>query len=367
MNNSDTTYRVIISGGGTGGHIYPAIAIANELKRRNPLTEVLFVGALGRMEMEKVPKAGYEIIGLPITGIQRRFTWKNLLVPFKLLKSMSMAKNIIKDFKPNLAIGVGGYASGPLLKAAVRQGVPSMIQEQNSFAGLTNKLLAKDVDSICVAYEGMEKFFPKEKIKLTGNPVRKDIIGTGISKAEALNFFDLSSDRQTVLVIGGSLGARTINNSMKLTVEELAEKGYQVLWQTGAYYYEELKGLASSAIIVKDFIYDMDKAYAAADVVVSRAGALSVSELCLVEKPSILVPSPNVSEDHQTMNAMALVNKRAAVLVKDVEANEKLKTVLLDLLSNENKKQELSNNIASLAKPEATDEIVDEAIAIMLK
>lgn len=367
MENSQSTYRVIISGGGTGGHIYPAIAIANELKSRNPLTEILFVGALGRMEMEKVPKAGYEIIGLPIAGIQRRFTLKNLLVPFKLIKSMFMAKKIVKDFKPDLAIGVGGYASGPLLKAAVKLGVPALLQEQNSFAGLTNKLLAKDVESICVAYEGMESFFPKEKIKITGNPVRKDIINTSVTREGAISFFGLDVTKKTVLVIGGSLGARTINESIKLAASELESSGFQVLWQTGAYYYESLKELGTKSILVKDFIYEMDKAYAAADVVVSRAGALSVSELCLVGKPSILVPSPNVSEDHQTKNAMALVNKGAAVLVKDVDADSALKSELLKLLSNDEVQKTLAVNIKGLAKPQATDTIVDEAISIMSK
>lgn len=367
MSSTTGAYRVIISGGGTGGHIYPAIAIANELKHRNPATEILFVGALGRMEMEKVPKVGYKIIGLPIAGIQRRFTLKNLLVPFKLLKSLFMARQIVKDFQPHLAIGVGGYASGPLLKAAIKLGVPAMLQEQNSFAGLTNKLLAKDVRKICVAYEGMEAFFPKEKIQLTGNPVRKDIAAISVSREVALESFGLSAAKKTVLVIGGSLGARTINNSMKLMVAELEASGYQVLWQTGAYYYQELKALGTSSVCVRDFIYEMDKAYAAADVVISRAGALSVSELCLVAKPSILVPSPNVAEDHQTKNAMALVNKNAAVLVKDIEADTQLKPALLRLLGDENKQQELAQNIQQLAKPSATDSIVDEAIAIMSK
>lgn len=360
MQPSVTPYRFIISGGGTGGHIYPAIAIANELKHRFPTSEIKFVGALGRMEMEKVPKAGYEIIGLPIMGIQRRLTLKNLAVPFKLIKSLWMAKQLIKSFKPDVAIGVGGYASGPLLKSAVRTGVPALIQEQNSYAGLTNKLLAKDVAKVCVAYEGMEIYFPKEKIVITGNPVRKDISITSVTKPEALTQFNLSEQKKTVLIIGGSLGARTINESIKESVNQLVAAGYQLLWQTGAYYYENLKHLNSQDVVVRDFIYEMDKAYAAADVVVSRAGALSVSELCLVGKPIILVPSPNVAEDHQTKNAMALVKKEAAILVKDVEAKEQLVEALLKLLADEEKQHILSENIKQMAKPNATDEIVNE-------
>lgn len=367
MKSSHRPYRFIISGGGTGGHIYPAIAIANELQNRFSDAEIKFVGALGRMEMEKVPKAGYEIIGLPIAGIQRRFTFKNLLVPFKLIKSLMMAKKLIKKFKPDVAIGVGGYASGPLLRVAEKAGVPSLIQEQNSFAGLTNKLLAKEVAKICVAYEGMEAYFPKEKITLTGNPVRKDISDITIPKADALNHFGLSAEKKTILIIGGSLGARTINESIQISIDKITNAGYQLLWQTGAYYYESLKGLNSEVVVVKDFIYEMDKAYAAADVVVSRAGALSVSELCLVGKPIILVPSPNVSEDHQTKNAMALVNKNAAILVKDSEAKEGLVNALLDLLQDNKRQTELSENIKHLAKPNATNDIVNEIEKLLKK
>lgn len=367
MQSNLTPYRFIISGGGTGGHIYPAIAIANELKDRFPKAEIKFVGALGRMEMEKVPKAGYEIIGLPIVGIQRRLTLKNLAVPFKLIKSLFMAKKLIKTFQPNVAIGVGGYASGPLLKSAVGAGVPSIIQEQNSYAGLTNKLLSSDVVKVCVAYDNMEAYFPKDKIVITGNPVRKDISEISIPKNEALTHFKLSLDKKTILVIGGSLGARTINESIQASVDKLTEAGYQLLWQTGAFYYEGLKSLNSHQVIVRDFIYEMDKAYAAADVVVSRAGALSVSELCLVGKPVILVPSPNVAEDHQTKNALALVNKNAAVLVKDVEAKQTLVEELLKLLADQEKQYLLSTNIKQLAKPNATVEIVNEIEKLLRK
>ncbi len=360
MQPNSTPYRFIISGGGTGGHIYPAIAIANELKHRFPQAAIKFVGALGRMEMEKIPKAGYDIVGLPIMGIQRRLTLKNLAVPFKLLQSLLIAKKLIKSFQPDVVIGVGGYASGPLLKSAVNAGVPALIQEQNSYAGLTNKLLATDVAKVCVAYDNMEAYFPKNKLVITGNPVRKDISESVIPKQEALAHFNLSPAKKTVLVIGGSLGARTINESMQHGVDQLVAAGYQLLWQTGAFYYESLKSLNGEGVVVRDFIYEMDQAYAAADVVVSRAGALSVSELCLVGKPIILVPSPNVAEDHQTKNAMALVKKDAAVLVKDTEAKEQLVAALLKLLADEEKQHTLSENIKQMAKPNATDEIVNE-------
>lgn len=360
MTSIEKPYRFIISGGGTGGHIYPAIAIANGLKDRFPTCEILFVGALGRMEMEKVPKVGYKIIGLPIAGLQRRFTLKNLLVPFKLIKSLFLARKIVKEFKPDVAIGVGGYASGPLLKAAVKAGVPAVLQEQNSYAGLTNKLLAKDVKRICVAYDGMGGYFPQEKITLTGNPVREDIMDVMVSKESALAHFGLSNEKKTVLIIGGSLGARTINESIAESVEKLKADNVQLLWQTGAYYYQELKHLNSTGVCVKDFIYEMDQAYAAADVVVSRAGALSVSELCIVGKPTILIPSPNVAEDHQTKNAMALVSKEAAILVKDVVAQENLCTELQKLVLDQERQKTLSENIKQLAKPDATNQIVNE-------
>ncbi len=364
---SNNKYRFIISGGGTGGHIYPAIAIANGLKARFPQADFLFVGAEGRMEMEKVPRAGYEIVGLPIAGLQRRFTLKNLLVPFKLLQSLRQAKKIIKDFRPDVAVGVGGYASAPLLKKAEDLGVPCLIQEQNSYAGLTNKWLAKKVKTICVAYDQMEKYFPKEKIVKTGNPVRSDITETTIDQNEARVSFGLEKDKKTVLVVGGSLGAFTINESIEKLLPEFEKHNVQVLWQTGKYFHKraEKAVVAYKNIAVNEFIYTMDKAYASADIVISRAGALSISELCLVGKPTILIPSPNVSEDHQTKNAMALVNEQSALLVKDNEAREKLSSVLFALISDEKKQQELSKNIIKLGFPDATERIVDEVVKLL--
>ena len=368
MKNLDNI-KVIISGGGTGGHIYPAIAIAKEIIRRYPSAQVKFVGALGRMEMEKVPKAGFAIVGLPISGIQRSLSLKNLLLPFKLIKSLMMARSIIKNFGADAAIGVGGYASGPLLWMANVQSVPTLIQEQNSFAGLTNKWLSSKVARICVAYDGMEKYFPKEKIVLTGNPVRQDIIDLSGKKELAVKHFGLDISKPTILVIGGSLGARTINESIDAGLKDIDLEKYNLIWQTGKWYFEkalssakELKGM-----YVKDFIYEMDLAYAMADVVVSRAGALSVSELALAGKPTIFVPSPNVSEDHQTKNAMALVNKDAAVLVKDVDAKNKLLKLLNNLLDDEIMQRSLSANIKNLSKPNATIEIVDQLEKILVK
>ncbi|MBC7864832.1 MAG: undecaprenyldiphospho-muramoylpentapeptide beta-N-acetylglucosaminyltransferase [Bacteroidia bacterium] len=303
--------KVIISGGGTGGHIFPAVAIANQVKKIVPNAEILFVGALGRMEMEKVPAAGYKIIGLNIAGLQRKLTLSNFSFPFKLISSMIKAKKIIKEFAPDIAVGTGGYASGPTLKAACNKGIPALIQEQNSYPGITNKILSKKVNKICVAYEGMEKFFPKEKIILTGNPVRMDIENTRTKKEEGLKFFGLQPGKKTLLIIGGSLGARTINQSIGAGINKFAEAGIQVLWQTGKNYFETAKQqtshLKEKGIFAFDFITKMDFAYAVADCVVSRAGASSVSELCIVKMPCILVPSPNVAEDHQTKNAMALV------------------------------------------------------------
>ena len=320
--------KLIISGGGTGGHIFPAVAIANKVKEKYPEAEILFVGAEGKMEMEKVPKAGYEIVGLPIRGLQRKLTLKNLSVPFKLLASLSKAKKIIKNFQPDIAVGVGGYASAATLRVASKQKIPTLIQEQNSYPGITNKWLSKRARTICVAYDNLERFFPKEKIVKTGNPVRSEVVQIEGKKEEAFKHFGLDPVKKTVLVIGGSLGARTLNDSFKKDIQQLLEKDVQVIWQCGKFYFESLKleveKLSSQNIYLSDFIYKMDLAYAAADLVVSRAGALSVSELCLVGKPTILVPSPNVSEDHQTKNAMALVDNRAAVLVKDIEAREKL-------------------------------------------
>jgi UDP-N-acetylglucosamine--N-acetylmuramyl-(pentapeptide) pyrophosphoryl-undecaprenol N-acetylglucosamine transferase len=367
MPKSNNKYRFIISGGGTGGHIYPAIAIANGLRARFPQAEFLFVGAEGRMEMEKVPRAGYEIVGLPIMGLQRRFTLQNLLLPFKLLKSLSMAKKIVKNFQPDVAIGVGGYASAPLLKKAESLDVPCVIQEQNSYAGLTNKWLAKKVKTICVAYDNMGQYFPKEKIVKTGNPVRSDIIEAVIDQNEARVSFGLEENRKTLLIVGGSLGAFTINETIEKLLPEFDKHNIQVVWQTGKYFFERAKKSAEAYenVSVNEFIYTMDKAYAGADVVISRAGALSISELCLVGKPTILIPSPNVSEDHQTKNAMALVDANSAVLVKDIEAREKLGSVLFDLIDNENKQKELSINIVKLGFPDATDRIVEQVVKLL--
>ncbi len=356
--------KVVISGGGTGGHIFPAVAIADEIKRRNPAAEIVFVGAEGKMEMEKVPQAGYRIIGLPIVGLQRRLTLKNLLLPFKILKSMAKARRILQEFDPQVVVGVGGYASGPTLKAATMLKVPALIQEQNSFAGKTNKMLGKSVQKICVAYDGLERFFPKNKIVLTGNPVRAEVVQIEGKRSEAFEEYQLDPAKKTVLVIGGSLGARTLNESVLQHLDALVEKGVQVLWQCGKLYYEELqaklKELDHKGIQLVQFIARMDLAYALADVVVSRAGAISVSELCLVKKPVILVPSPNVAEDHQTHNAMALVNKVAALMVKDIEAREHLIPTALKLLGDEELRRELMLNIETLGRPEATAQIVDE-------
>ncbi|MCU0390743.1 MAG: undecaprenyldiphospho-muramoylpentapeptide beta-N-acetylglucosaminyltransferase [Thermoflexibacter sp.] len=361
--------KFIISGGGTGGHIYPAIAIAQELKAQIPDCEILFVGAEGKMEMEKVPKAGFKIIGLPIRGLQRKLTLENLSFPFKLVQSLWKAWKIVKDFKPDAVIGVGGYASGAIMQVAVWQGVKTLIQEQNSHAGLTNRLVSKSVDKICVAYPNMERYFPKEKIIFCGNPVRKDITDLENIRNEAFKFFDLSENKKTVLVLGGSLGARTINNCLKSGVGELLAQGYQVIWQTGKIYFEEMKNFANTlnnkSLYVKDFIYEMNYAYACADVVISRAGALSVSELCLAGKPTILVPSPNVAEDHQTKNAMALVNENAAILVKDNEASNLLIIKTLELLKDEEKQKILVANIKKLGKPNASKEIVNEIVRIV--
>lgn len=356
--------RVILSGGGTGGHIFPALAIANEIKSRNPEVEILFVGALGKMEMEKIPAAGYKIVGLPITGFQRKITLSNFVLPFKLLKSMIQANQILRSFKPDVVVGVGGYASGPTLKAATSLGIPTLVQEQNSFPGKTNKILANKVSVICTAYEGLEKFFPKNKIVLTGNPVRSEVTQIEGKRAEALNTFGLKADKPTVLVVGGSLGAKTLNDSVLAGIHEFQKNGVQVLWQCGknafVLMHTVLEKTSHEGIFLNEFIQRMDLAYAAADIIISRAGAIAVSELCLIKKPTILVPSPNVAEDHQTKNAMALVNKNAAILVKDIDAREKLVATALELLKNEQQKQELSQAIGMLAKPNACKEIVDE-------
>ncbi|AKQ45975.1 UDP-diphospho-muramoylpentapeptide beta-N-acetylglucosaminyltransferase [Rufibacter radiotolerans] len=365
----DKQYKFIISGGGTGGHIYPAVAIANEIKRLHPSAEILFVGAQGRMEMTRVPEAGYKIIGLWISGLQRRLTVDNLSFPLKVISSVRKAYQIIKDFQPDAVVGVGGYASGPLLYAATRMGIPSLIQEQNSHAGITNKLLAKKVDKVCVAYDGMYKYFPSAKLVLTGNPVRRDIANLDGKRLEAMDFFGLNPARKTFLVIGGSLGARTLNQSTEAALQKIQESGFNLIWQTGKNFYPQAQTATQpyleDQIKAFDFIRRMDLAYAAADVVISRAGALSISELCLAEKPSILVPSPNVAEDHQTKNAMALVQKDAAMLVKDVDAGRKLWGSAFALAADTEKQQLLRRNIAQLARPQATEDIVQELMKLI--
>lgn len=355
--------RVIISGGGTGGHIFPAIAIADEIRRRNPDAKILFVGAEGKMEMEKVPAAGYEIKGLKIVGLQRKFALSNFTLPFKILKSVLKARRIVKDFNPQVVVGVGGYASGPTLKAATMLKIPSLVQEQNSFAGKTNKLLGAKAQTICVAYDGMERFFPKEKIVYTGNPTRKEMVTIEGKSAEGYAFYKLDPNKKTILIIGGSLGARTLNESLVAGLSKIPHE-VQVLWQCGKLYYEtlerELKNRLPENVLMTQFIERMDLAYAIADVVISRAGAISVSELCLVKKPTILVPSPNVAEDHQTKNAMALVSQNAAILVKDDEAKRDLVRVALTLITNESHQKIMREKIGTLGKPNATEEIVDE-------
>jgi UDP-N-acetylglucosamine--N-acetylmuramyl-(pentapeptide) pyrophosphoryl-undecaprenol N-acetylglucosamine transferase len=357
-------YRLIISGGGTGGHIFPAIAIANEFKERYPNAEILFVGAEGKMEMTRVPEAGYKIIGLWISGLQRSLKFSNLMFPVKLIASYWRAMRIVKDFKPDVVIGTGGYASGPIMLSATRTGIPSLIQEQNSFAGLTNKRVARKVNKVCVAYEGMEKYFPKEKIVLTGNPVRKDILEMDVKRSKSLSQFGFDANKKTLLIVGGSLGARTINESILGGIEKLIDAQIQVIWQTGKGYFSlyqsQLSKYDLKKIRVMDFLKEMDLAYAAADVVISRSGAIAVSELCIAKKPCILVPSPNVAEDHQTKNAMALVSKNAAQLVTDKEAREKLVDEAIKLLFDEGRSARLSEQIGKLAKPNATKEIVNE-------
>lgn len=358
--------RIMVSGGGTGGHIFPAIAIADALKSRIPNARFLFVGAEGRMEMEKVPAAGYDIEALKIAGLQRRLTLKNLSFPFKLLGSMMKARKLVKRFKPDVVIGVGGYASGPILRVASKQNIPTLIQEQNSYPGITNKILAKSVDRICVAYDKMDRFFPKEKIYLTGNPVRDKVIAMEASREEALNFFSLKAEKPCILVVGGSLGARSINRGVKNSLQNFIEKDVQVIWQTGKHFIEEARGavkaLGSENIYVTDFISRMDMAYPAADLVVSRAGAIAISEIQAVSKPAILVPSPNVAEDHQTKNAMALVTYNAAVLVKDQDAPEILGDEMLRLVGNEKELIELNDNISKLARKDAANTIAGVVI-----
>jgi UDP-N-acetylglucosamine--N-acetylmuramyl-(pentapeptide) pyrophosphoryl-undecaprenol N-acetylglucosamine transferase len=360
----NSTHKFIISGGGTGGHIFPAIAIANALKGKEPGAEILFIGAEGRMEMEKVPAAGYRIIGLPIRGFDRKHLLRNVETMLHLLKSMRLAKKIIRDFHPDAVIGVGGYASGPTLKMAARMGIPTMLQEQNSYAGVTNKLLASKAACCCVAYEGMEKFFPKEKIILTGNPIRQDLQLDPLHIDEAYRYFNLDKSKKTLLIIGGSLGARTINQSLLAKLDALTEAGVQVIWQTGKFYFEQIKAATSSlhnsSVFITDFIARMDFAYAVADVVISRAGASSISELCLLGKAAILVPSPNVAEDHQTHNAMALVNKEAAIMVRDADAPQTLVDEAIRLLRDADRRQFLSANCAAMAQHDSARRIAEE-------
>ena len=367
--------KYLISGGGTGGHIFPAVSIANALREADPNCEILFVGALGRMEMERVPQAGYKIIGLPVKGFNRSQPWKNIRVVIDLIRSMCQARKIVRDFRPDVGIGVGGYASGAAMKVAAKMGVPILLQEQNGFAGVTNKLLKEDAKKICVAYEGMERFFPKDKIILTGNPVRQNL--TSGTKEDALRYFNeafgvnFTAARKTLLIIGGSLGARTINQSITAHIKELIESGIQVIWQTGKNYFLDckmsLEALPHDTIICTDFVSQMPLAYALADLVISRAGASSISELCLLGKPSILVPSPNVAEDHQTHNAMALVKKDAAVLVKDIDAQDVLITNALTLIQDNDKLVSLHKNILTLALPDSARLIADEVMKLAKK
>jgi len=359
--------RVIISGGGTGGHIFPAIAIANAIKKKRPDANILFVGAEGRMEMEKVPEAGYQIVGLPIMGIQRRLTLKNLKFPFKLLKSILKARSIVKTFKPQVAVGVGGYASGPLLRAANKAGLPTLLQEQNSYAGLTNKILGKKASKICVAYENMEKFFPADKIILTGNPVRSEVVKLEGKRDRAFEFFKLDPNKKTILIVGGSLGAWSINEGVSKALDQWEIDDLQIIWQCGKLYHEKALKAAEGRrnVVVLDFIKRMDLGYAAADLVVSRAGALAVSELCLVKKPSIFVPLPTAAEDHQSKNAQALTSRNAAYLVKDSEVKEKLGNEVVRLIRSEEELQKTIDNIKPLGYGDAADIIADEVLKLI--
>ena len=364
--------RIIISGGGTGGHIFPAVSIANAIKELRPDTEILFVGAEGRMEMHRVPAAGYPIKGLPVAGFDRKNLFKNIPVLIKLFKSQRLARKIVKDFQPHAAVGVGGYASGPTLKVAGSMGVPTLLQEQNSYAGVTNKLLAKQAKKICVAYEGMERFFDKKKIILTGNPVRQGLLNYSKTREEAIATFDLDPNKRTILILGGSLGARTINQCLMENLDKVKSSDIQFIWQTGKIYIEEAKAAVAKAgevpmLHVTDFISDMATAYCAADLVISRAGAGSISEFCLLQKPVILVPSPNVAEDHQTKNALALVNKNAALYVKDVEAKELLLDKAIEAVKQPDLLKNLSKNITELAFTDSANIIAKEVIKLAEK
>ena len=366
---SNKAYKVLVSGGGTGGHIFPALSIANALKRRNPNIEILFVGAENRMEMERVPAAGYEIVGLPVCGFDRKRLWRNVKVLFKLWKSMRIARKVLRDFQPDIAVGVGGYASGPMLKEVQKKGIPTLLQEQNSYAGVTNKLLAKNAGAICVAYEGMERFFPAEKIVLTGNPVRANILNCELTREQAKEKLGFDPSRKLVLVVGGSLGARTINDSVAASLDEILATDAQVMWQTGKIYAEECaeKAQGKKGVIATAFISDMNVAYRAADLVVSRAGAGTISELQLLGMPVVLVPSPNVAEDHQRKNAQALVDKDAAVMILDAECKAKLASTVNELLADDARRETLSQNIIKMALKEADEKIVDKIYELLNK
>lgn len=370
MRKMSDSIRIIISGGGTGGHIFPAVSIANAIKAKRPEAQILFVGAEGRMEMQRVPAAGYEIKGLPVRGLIRPL-WspKNIGVALDYLKSIRMVKSIVKDFKPDVAVGVGGYASGATLDAAAKMGIPCLIQEQNSYAGVTNKHLASKARKICVAYEGMERFFPADKIMITGNPVRQNLIETKMSREEAVTSFGLDPKKKTILFVGGSLGARTVNESILRRLDVIRKSEVQIIWQTGKFYSAKIKAQLENAepvknLIVTDFISDMGTAYKAADLIISRAGASSISEFCLIGKPVILVPSPNVAEDHQTKNAMSLVNKQAAMIMKDAQAPDELVDLALETVNSKEKLESLSMNIKKLALPDSANIIADEVLKL---
>ncbi len=366
---SEKNHRFIVSGGGTGGHIFPALSIAEGLKQRFPDAGILFVGALGKMEMEKVPAAGFSIVGLPVAGFHRGEIWRNLLFLPKLIASLWKARSVVRKFKPDCVIGVGGYASGPVLKVATQMGIPTLLQEQNSYAGVTNKLLGKKASKICVAYRNMERFFPPEKIAFTGNPIRKGLEGIVSKSDEAMRFFGLDKAKPVILVVGGSLGARALNNGLRNKMDLIRSSEVQFLWQTGKIYYQDIKGEMDANpagnVHLLEFIQRMDLAFAAADLVISRAGAGTISELCVVGKPSILVPSPNVSEDHQTANAKALAEQGAAVLIKDADVNEQLVEEALILVNDKLRLSELAENIKKMATPSATSDIVDVIVSLL--
>ena len=368
-NSSNSPLKVLISGGGTGGHIFPAVAIANALRRRDPRTEIHFVGALGRMEMERVPAAGYDITGLPVAGFDRKRLWRNFSVVMKLMRSLRLARKVLRDFNPDIAVGVGGYASGPMLKQAQKAGIPTLLQEQNSYAGVTNKLLAKKADKICVAYEGMERFFPAESIVMTGNPVRADILQSSLSPADARRNLGMDPDRPMVLVVGGSLGARSINDSIARYLSDIVATGAQVLWQTGKLYATECQAVAEKHphVTAVPFISDMAAAYRAADLVVSRAGASTISEIQLLGVPSVLVPSPNVAEDHQRKNALALADRNAAVMVQDADAPQQLGRVIAELMAQPDRRATLGRNAAEMALRNSDEKIVDCIYQILNK